>query len=353
MKPSSPPFPRSTSRVMRRAIPIAAAALVLTLSTIGRAGPETAMREFASGQVKKGVRTIGMGGDGATTGNYALVYKDAGAALFDYGAVRFSDTGTRMTFTAVGLTTPTFWNDAAFYIIAIAQHATDLHVWDLTPPSAKKPPSLGDGSNQAVFVKFAKPLTDTLSIGLLGSYELSQMTLLPNSGAAPIRYETFWRPSGGAGLHFHPDDRFQAGVRVILNHDMESRADSTGVHRGLARSYEYRLGVAYSPWKGGLFDVGATALDRSNGLEGTSTFEIHPNLGAEQAIVPKTFWLRVGLDETTPTAGASVRVGLFKFDLAVFKNLAAARTNDTFGHDNVSAIGTVNFDYEKLVAHGG
>jgi hypothetical protein len=38
------------------------------------AGPETALREFAGGQVKKGVRTIGMGGDGATTGNYALVY---------------------------------------------------------------------------------------------------------------------------------------------------------------------------------------------------------------------------------------------------------------------------------------
>jgi hypothetical protein len=308
------------------------------------------MREFASGQVKKGVRTIGMGGDGATTGNYALVYKDAGGALIDYGVVRFSDTGSRMTFTAVGLTTPTFWNDAAFYVIALSQHATDVHVWDLAPTKSK-PASLGDGSNQAVFVKFAKPITSSLSFGLLGSYELSQMTLLPNDGGTAIRYETFWRPSGGAGLHFHPDDRLQIGARVILNHDMESRADATGVHRGLARSYEYRLGAAYSPWKGGLFDVGATGLDRSNGLEGTSTFKIHPNLGVEQAIVPKTFWLRVGLDETTPTAGASVRAGLFKFDVAFFKNLAEARTSDTFGHDNVSVIGTLNFDYEGLVAH--
>ena len=39
-----------------------------------------------------------MGGDGATTGNYALVYQDAGGAIFDYGLVHFSDTGTQMTF---------------------------------------------------------------------------------------------------------------------------------------------------------------------------------------------------------------------------------------------------------------
>ena len=35
--------------------------------------PELSLREFASGQVKKGVRSIGFGGDGATWGNYSLV----------------------------------------------------------------------------------------------------------------------------------------------------------------------------------------------------------------------------------------------------------------------------------------
>ena len=60
-------------------------ALSLALLALpAHAGPETALREFAGGQVKKGVRTIGMGGDGATTGNYALVYKDAGGAIFDH-----------------------------------------------------------------------------------------------------------------------------------------------------------------------------------------------------------------------------------------------------------------------------
>jgi len=43
--------------------------------------PEFSLREFASGQIKKGVRSIGMGGDGATWGNYSLVWRDSGTAL--------------------------------------------------------------------------------------------------------------------------------------------------------------------------------------------------------------------------------------------------------------------------------
>src|SRR5579863_5956733 len=81
--------------------------------------PETAMREFASGQIKKGVRSIGMGGDGATWGNYALVYRDTDTALFDAGEVHFSDTGNTFGFTAVGATSPPFWGDAAFYVIGL------------------------------------------------------------------------------------------------------------------------------------------------------------------------------------------------------------------------------------------
>jgi hypothetical protein len=95
---------------------------------------------------------------------------------------------------------------------------------------------------------------------------------------------------------------------------------------------------------------GQAGRDRSNGLEGTSTFAIHPTLGAEQAIVPEQLWLRAGLDETTWTGGGSVAVGLFKLDLAYLRNLAAARTNDVFGKQNTSFIGTIVLDYEKLVA---
>ena len=203
----------------KRGLILAIAVAVFASTSAAHAGPETAVREFAGGQVKKGVRTIGMGGDGATTGNYALVYKDAGGALFDEGIVRFQDTGNLFTFSAVGVTTPTFWNDAAFYVIALGQSGNGVRVWDRTAKSAAKPPSTGDLSDTSVFVKFAKPISRTLSIGLMGAFELSQATLLPDAGGPPIRFTTSYLPSGGLGLHWHPDEHWQLGARVILNHD--------------------------------------------------------------------------------------------------------------------------------------
>lgn len=219
------------------------------------AGPETALREFAGGQVKKGVRTIGMGGDGATTGNYALVYKDAGGAIFDEGIAHFLDTGNTFTFSAVGFTTPTFWNDAAFYVIALGQTGNGVRVWDFTAQNPAKPPSRGNLSDTSVFIKFAKPITKTLSIGFMGAFELSQAMLVPDAGGPPIRFTTSYLPSGGLGLHWHPDDQWQFGVRVILNHDEETRQQGSSVTSGLLRAYEYRLGGAYAPWRGTLFDI--------------------------------------------------------------------------------------------------
>jgi hypothetical protein len=314
------------------------------------AGPETALREFAGGQIKKGVRTIGMGGDGATTGNYALVYKDAGGAIFDQGIVHFTDTGNTFAFSAVGFTTPTFWDDAAFYVIALGQTGNRVHVWDLTPASVAKPPSTGNLSDTSVFIKFAKPITKTLSFGFMGAYELSQATLLPDNGAPPIEFRTTYLPSGGFGLHWHPDDRWQLGARVILNHDTETRTQGTNVASGLLRSYEYRLGGAYSPRKGTLLDVGVVGLDRSNQVEHTATFVVNPTIGAEQALVQKRVWVRAGLDETTWTTGMSVTAGPFKIDLAYLYNLAAARTQDVFGKRNASLIGTIGFDYARVFA---
>ncbi len=312
------------------------------------AGPEIAMREFAGGQVKKGVRTIGMGGDGATTGNYALVYQDHGGALFDEGIVRFSDTGNLFTFSAVGFTTSSFWDGAAFYVIALSQRATDVHVWDFTP-SAAKPPSTGDLSDSSIFVKFAKPLTKTLSLGFMGAFELSEATLRPNDGSSPIHFESSYLPSGGAGLHWHPDQHWQAGARVILNHDEETRTDGNGSRSGLNRAYEYRLGVAYAPWKGTLLDVGASGLDRSNELEHSSSFGIYPTVGAEQVLVRDRVWARAGLDETTWSTGMSIKAKPFKIDIAYLYNLAAARTGDVFGKRNASLIATIGFDYESLL----
>lgn len=327
---------------------IAIAAALLATSFDVHAGPETALREFAGGQVKKGVRTIGMGGDGATTGNYALVYKDAGGALVDQGIVRFQDTGNLFTFTAVGFTTPHFWDDAAFYVIALGQRGNGVHVWDFVPTAAH-PPSYGNLSDTSVFVKFAKPLSKSWSLGLMGAFELSQATLLPNDGAPPIDFHTSYLPSGGAGLHFHPDDHWQAGARVILNHDDETRTQGTSTKSGFLRAYEYRLGIAYSPWKGTLFDVGGDALDRSSTLEHTHSFDVYPTIGVEQALVPKRVWARAGIDETTYTTGMSVAVKPFKIDLAYLYDLAAARTQDIFGKRNSSLIATINFHYEALL----
>ena len=68
---------------LRRSFLGLALAIVLALLPVfphvARAqSPELAMRDFSSGQIKKGVRSLGFGGDGATWGNYALVWKDPG-----------------------------------------------------------------------------------------------------------------------------------------------------------------------------------------------------------------------------------------------------------------------------------
>ena len=323
---------------------------ILTAAGNVGAGPETALRELAGGQVKKGVRTIGMGGDGATTGNYALVYKDAGGAIFDQGVVRFGDTGNLFTFSAVGFTTPTFWDDAAFYVIALGQTATGARVWSLTPPSASKPASTGNLSDTSVFIKFAKPISKTLSIGFMGAYELSQASLVPDAGGPPIEFHTSYLPSGGLGLHWHPDDHWQFGARAIFNHDRETRTRGTDTKSGVLQSYEYRLGGAYSPWRGTLFDVGVVGLDRTNGVEHTSTLVFHPTVGVEQMLVRKRVWARAGLDETTWTTGMSVAFAPIKIDLAYLYNLAAARTGDVFGKRNAGLIATVGFEYESLLS---
>ncbi len=323
--------------------------VALIVSSRAHAGPEIALREFAGGQVKKGVVTIGMGGDGATTGNYGLVYRDAGTAIVDVGAVRYRDSGDLFTFSAVGFTTPTFWDDAALYVIALSQHADNVRVWDDTPVSTRKPPSVGDLSDSAVFVKFAKPLSRSWSLGFLTSFEFSDATLLPDSGAAAIRYSTSYLPSGGVGLHWHPDDHWQAGVRVILNHDMETRTQGSSSETALFRSYEYRLGGAYAPWPGALIDVGGTVLDRSDGLEKTRSVIVNPNLGVQVPLLPRHVWIRAGLDETTWTAGASFALGPFKLDVAYLYGLALARIGDQFGTQNASFISTLGFDYDEYL----
>lgn len=315
---------------------------------IALAGPELAMRELASAQVKKGVRSIGMGGDGATWGNYSLVYKDADTALVDYGTTHFSDTGDNFSFTAVGATTPTFWDGSAFYLVAMSQHANNIAVWSKTPASSLKPSSLGDGSNQAVFLKFAKPITPTVSVGLMGAYELSEMTLLPIDGSPAIRFHTDWRPSGGAGITWTPDPSVLMGLRVILNNDIETRTSGGTSSRGWVRSNEYRAGVSYFPWKGGLLDLGIVGIERSDPVDGTSSFRGQPTVGVEQAVFPKRFWIRAGRDETTWTGGLSYQGSFIKIDVAYLRNIAKFRIGDMFGDNSDSIIFTVTLNFDQI-----
>jgi hypothetical protein len=217
-------------------------------------------------------------------------------------------------------------------------------------PNAAHPPSVGDLSDTSVFVKFAKPITPTLSIGVMWAFELSQALLLPRDGAAPIHYTTSYLPSGGLGLHWHPDEMWQVGARVILNHDIESREQGGVKQSGLARSYEYRLGAGFKPWKWTLIDAGISVLDRSNAIDKTNVFEPYPTVGIEQLVWPDHFWLRGGLDESTWTAGFSFAWPPLKLDFAFLYNLAAARVGDTFGKQSVAFFFTLNFDLEKMIA---
>jgi hypothetical protein len=329
------------------------AAVSLSAAAAHGQSPELAMREFASGQIKKGVRSIGFGGDGATFGNYALVYRDASGALVDYGVTHYTN-GNDFTFTAVGATTPALWHGLAIYVIALSQHAEDIHLSLASPglgPMAR--PLVGAGANQALFAKIAMPLAYGFSAGVLLSYELSQFdAATPPGDAMPaaVRYATRWRPSGGFGVTYQPGPRLLFGTRAILNHDLEVRTDPLGTTEGLARSYEFRLGSAVAPWSGAWVDLGATELYRRNGLTGATTNALHPNFGVEQAIVKGTFIARAGVDETSYGGGLTLRRRPLNLDVAYIYDLGRARVGPLFGKTSHSVLVTLTFDMSWLAA---
>jgi hypothetical protein len=309
--------------------------------------PELSMREFASGQIKKGVRSIGFGGDGATWGNYGLVYRDADTALADVGVTDYTN-GNLFTFTAVGATTPPIWRGLAIYLIALSQHAEDVHLSLFSPGLGSGPRAvIGSGADQAVFAKIAMPLGHGFSAGILLSYELSQFdAATPIGDPAPgaVHYATQWRPSGGFGVVWQPVPRILMGTRVILNHDEEVRTDAVGVTEGLARSYEFRLGASAMPWPGGIIDLGGTELYRRNGLTGTTTTALHPNLGIEQTIPGNAVVVRAGVDETSYGGGITLRRRPLQLDIAYVYDLGRARVGNLFGTTSNSVLATLTFD---------
>lgn len=333
-------------------------ALLLALllwPAIARAqSPELSLREFASGQIKKGVRAIGFGGDGATWGNYSLVYRDAGTVIVDGGLTAYEN-GNIFGFTAVGATTPPLWHGLAIYAVGMSQTAQSIKTTLSSPGLGPKPaPTVGDGGNSALFVKVAMPLPHGFAVGLLLSYEVSQFTAV--GAADTVRYQTRWLPSGGFGASWQPNERVLVGVRVILNHDWERRIDHDGPDEGLARSYEYRAGGSVSPWKGALFDVGGTLLDRANGIAGTEKIGGGANLGFEQAFWRRAFVVRAGVDECqfgfgdcTVTAGFSVKRRPLNLDVAYLYDLGKERIGTLFGEHSHSVLATLTLDYMELV----
>jgi len=311
--------------------------------------PEISMRDFASSQIKKGVRTIGMGGDGATWGNYALVWRDAGTALADYGDTSYSN-GNDFHFVALGATSPSLWHKLAIYLIAMSEDTNQMR-FNLKSPGLGPggTPVTGSGSDRALFSKIAMPFDHGISAGVLLSYEKSHF--FGRSDSKPqntVRYDTSWRPSGGFGVTWQPDSRLLFGVRVLSNDDAEQRVDPRGVSQGLARSTELRLGASVSPWTGALIDVGGTRLQKQNAIAQTHSFDYQPNIGFEQALFTRRLSLRFGVDETSPTAGLSVKLPPFNLDVAYVRDLARARGSELFGIRSDSIIATFTFDYNSL-----
>ena len=323
--------------------------LLGSMPSFGQSSPELAMRDFSSGQIKKGVRSIGFGGDGATWGNYGLVWRDAGTALLDYGNTAYTN-GNDFQFVAAGATSPALWHDLAIYLIAMTGTTNDIQFKLMSPGLGPGPtPVVGHGTDDALFSKIALPLGHGVSVGLLLSHETSHFDAC--SVAAPdntVRYETSWRPSGGLGIAWQPTKRLLFGFRALLNNDLERRTDAAGTVEGLARSVELRLGGSVSPWEGALIDVGGTRLEKRNAIAGTHTIIYEPNIGFEQALISRRLTLRFGVDETSPTAGLSVKIPPFNLDVAYVRNMARSRVDELFGTESNSVLATLTLDYGAL-----
>jgi hypothetical protein len=326
--------------------------LVLLVPVLGfaQSSPELAMRDFASGQVKKGVRSIGFGGDGATWGNYALVWKDAGTTLVDYGDTGFTN-GNDFHFSAVGITSPSLWHDLAIYVVALQESTNDVHLNLKSPGNG---PDLvqatGNGTDHAVFSKIALPLGHGFSAGVLLAYETSHFNAGADSNpASMIQYQTEWRPSGGFGVTWQPNKIVLIGFRALLNDDLERRTDLSGTEKGTAHSQEYRLGMSIAPWDGALVDVGGTRLEKRNQLSATHSLQYRPNLGFEQSFANPHLAVRFGLDETSATAGFSWKLTPVDLTVAYVNNMAHNRVGDLFGVNSRSLVLTMSLDYRAFI----
>jgi hypothetical protein len=328
---------------------------ILFLTVVGYTqSPEFALREFASGQIKKGVRSIGMGGDGATWGNYSLVWRDSSTALLDIGTTRYTN-NNKFGFTAVGVTLPSLKHGITFYAIALSQYATNISTSLKLPGLGNSAiPMQGDGSNQALFVKMAMPLGKGFSFGLLLSYErtiFDAVSVMNPQGYA--RYSTEWLPSGGFGFSWQPNKRILVGMRALFNNDNETIVDNVSISHGLNNTQEYRLGISIGVWKGALLDLGGNIRHRFNQIYNTSSTATEPNIGFEQNLWQRHFAFRFGLDETSETGGMTLRFNPAVIDIAYVHDMAIARVGGIFGPTSNSIIATFLFDFGNYLNRKG
>jgi hypothetical protein len=305
------------------------------------------MREFSSAQVKKGVRSLGFGGDGATWGNYPLVWKDADSALVDFGNTHYSN-GNNFDFVAVGMNTPSLWHHLTIYAVAMFPNANNVRFSAQSPGlGSSAVPLIGSGTDQGIFAKIAMPLGKGFSVGGLLNYEVSRLDASTVSTRIPqqVRYETGWRPSGGFGITWEPTKRLLFGFRGLANNDLERRTDPAGLTEGIVSKTEFRLGGSVSPWDGALIDAGATRLASSNAQAGTHSIFFAPNIGFEQALLGKHLPLRGGVDETSPTAGITLKYSRYKLDTGYVHDMAKKRIGDLLGTNSQSILFTFTVDY--------
>jgi hypothetical protein len=310
--------------------------------------PEISLREFASGQIKKGVRSIGMGGNGATLGNYSLVWKDTLTALADAGVSQYSN-GNVFSFTAAGFNTPALWHRMAIYIIALSQYTADASASVRSAGlGSGSVPVHGNGTNQGIFFKAGMPLGKGFSAGVLLSYERSQFSAVSDGSPGNyVWYRTNWLPSGGVGIAWQPNEHILAGVRALFNHDWEIRKDNLGSRSGVNLAYEYRAGVLVALWKGAYIDAGGNFRYRHNQISNRTTTNTAPNLGFEQNLWKKHFAIRGGLDETSPAFGLSARFAPIIMDVAYINDLGKDRIGSIFGSSSNSIIATVIYNYGR------
>jgi hypothetical protein len=311
-----------------------------------RGGPETAMREFASSQVQKGMRALGMGGDGATQGNYSLIYRDAGTALVDYGTTYFADTGNMFHFIAAGVTTPSFWRGAAFYLVVMDEWASGLRLRVQSPAFPEGADLVGEGSDQVVSAKFSKPLPRGFAIGITLWWERSALVASDPAGGGSVTYTTTYLPSAGIGLTWDATRWLLTGVRLRMANDWETRRDAITVTHGWLSTLEVRAGVSVRPWKGAILDLGYVGQWKVSEIANTRVFNHAVVAGYEQTLARDHLQLRAGWSESAPTGGLSIKVHPFKIDVVYVYRLSVDRTAGVFGQKDHTVMATLNLDYQ-------